>query len=87
MTEASTAHADDALVPRAAPTAPAFMVRDAAPRDAGHMCDEDRRRFVHVALDAARERLRAYRLVCTAAQSFYAQHHGCCAQDRWPKQD
>ena len=67
-------------MPRVAPTAPAFMVREVAPRDAGHMCDEDRRRFVRVALDAARERLRAYRLVCASAQSFYAQ----C---RWPKQD
>ena len=51
------------------------MVRDPAPREVGKMDEDDRRRFVHVALDAARERLRAYRLLCTAAKAFYAQRH------------
>jgi hypothetical protein len=51
------------------------------------MCDEDRRRFVHIALDSARERLRAYRLVCIAAQGFYLQRCGCDAEAREPKRD
>jgi hypothetical protein len=87
MAEASTARTEDALMPRPAPTAPNFMVREPAAREVGHMCDEDRRRFVHIALDSARERLRAYRLVCIAAQGFYLQRCGCDAEAREPKRD
>lgn len=85
--EAPATHTEDALVPRIVQTAPAFMVRDPAARNIGHVCDEDRRRLVHIALDAARERLRAYRLVCSAAQSFYTQRDGFGAEFRHPKQD
>jgi len=85
--ETPTARTEDALAPRIAPTAPSFMVREPAAREVGHMCDEDRRRFVHIALDAARERLRAYRLVCTAAQGFYAERCGRNAEERQPKRD
>jgi len=39
-------------------------------RSVGRMDNTDRRTFVGVALDAARERVRAYRLVCLGARAF-----------------
>ena len=87
MAKPTIALAEDALAPRTTPMAPNFMVREPETRDVGPMCDEDRRRFVHIALDAARERLRAYRLVCTAAQGFYAERCGCGGAAREPKRD
>lgn len=66
------------LTSRTRPSAPVFVVREPLPRDADHMCEEDRRRFVNIAFDAARERLRAYRLLCTAGKAFYEQR---CARE------
>lgn len=76
MADAPAVRKKNALAPRRAPVGPDLVANEPAPRNVGQMGPEDRTRFVHFAIDAARERLRAYRVVCVAAQCFYAQRGG-----------
>lgn len=74
-----------ALANRQPPVAPKLTMRPPTPRHAPDMCEADRRMFVQVAMDSARERLRSYRLACLGAKGFY--DHYCAGLGNEGAQD